>query len=168
MSRRIPEEPIYDKVKFECNVTEDEYTKIVEKTKEYIYDGDIFQAVLSRRFSSDYEGSVNSIHTVCYGQRIHTHTHTPMWTYEFGRCRNHEYLTGNFGSFREWAFNHIPGCRFKTAKEMDEKEDEALVEDLLSDEKELSEHNMLVDLGRNDLGRISELFGRSDQIQNDS
>ena len=40
----------------------------------------------------------------------------------------------------------------------DEKEDEALVEDLLSDEKELSEHNMLVDLGRNDLGRISE-FG---------
>ena len=41
---------------------------------------------------------------------------------------------------------------------IDEKEDEALVEDLLSDEKELSEHNMLVDLGRNDLGRISE-FG---------
>ena len=40
----------------------------------------------------------------------------------------------------------------------DEKEDEALVADLLSDEKELSEHNMLVDLGRNDLGRISE-FG---------
>ncbi len=39
----------------------------------------------------------------------------------------------------------------------DEKKDEALVEDLLSDEKELSEHNMLVDLGRNDLGRISSL-----------
>ena len=46
----------------------------------------------------------------------------------------------------------------KAQEAIDEKEDEALVEDLLSDEKELSEHNMLVDLGRNDLGRISE-FG---------
>lgn len=43
----------------------------------------------------------------------------------------------------------------------DEAEDEALVKDLLSDEKELSEHNMLVDLGRNDLGRIAE-FGTVD------
>ena len=43
----------------------------------------------------------------------------------------------------------------------DEAEDDALVKDLLSDEKELSEHNMLVDLGRNDLGRIAE-FGTVD------
>lgn len=60
----LPEEKAYDKVKFHCNVTEKEYADIVEKTREYIYDGDIFQAVLSRQFVSDYEG-VSSIPTGC-------------------------------------------------------------------------------------------------------
>ena len=55
---QIKEEPVYDKVNFTCNVTKEEYAEIVEKTREYIYDGDIFQAVLSRRFVSDYEGSL--------------------------------------------------------------------------------------------------------------
>ena len=55
---KLPEFPSYDKVKFECNVSEKEYEDIVEKTKEYIRDGDIFQAVISRRFVSPYEGSL--------------------------------------------------------------------------------------------------------------
>ena len=54
----LEDEPVYDKVQFECNVTEEEYAGMVEKTKDYIFDGDIFQAVISRRFTSDYEGSL--------------------------------------------------------------------------------------------------------------
>lgn len=150
---RIPEEPIYDKVKFECNVTEDEYTKIVEKTKEYIYDGDIFQAVLSRRFSSDYEGSLIHPYRV-----LRTTNPSPYMVYM--NLEDVEIMSTSpetlvrLENGRLITFS-VAGSR---PRGNDEKEDEALVEDLLSDEKELSEHNMLVDLGRNDLGRISE-FG---------
>lgn len=56
-----PEIPVIDaknKVEFTCNVSKEEYCKVVEKTKEYIVDGDIFQAVISRQFTSPYEGSL--------------------------------------------------------------------------------------------------------------
>ena len=54
-----PEIPVSSsKVNFTCNVTQEEYCKLVEKTKEYIIDGDIFQAVISRQFSTPYEGSL--------------------------------------------------------------------------------------------------------------
>lgn len=53
-----PEIPVSSsKVNFTCNVTQEEYCKLVEKTKEYIIDGDIFQAVISRQFSTPYEGT---------------------------------------------------------------------------------------------------------------
>ena len=150
---RIPEEPIYDKVKFECNVTEDEYTKIVEKTKEYIYDGDIFQAVLSRRFSSDYEGSLIHPYRV-----LRTTNPSPYMVYM--NLEDVEIMSTSPETLVRLENGRL--ITFPVAgsrpRGNDEKEDEALVEDLLSDEKELSEHNMLVDLGRNDLGRISE-FG---------
>ena len=54
-----PEIPVSSsKVNFTCNVTQEEDCKLVEKTKEYIIDGDIFQAVISRQFSTPYEGSL--------------------------------------------------------------------------------------------------------------
>lgn len=109
---RIPEEPIYDKVKFECNVTEDEYTKIVEKTKEYIYDGDIFQAVLSRRFSSDYEGSLIHPYRV-----LRTTNPSPYMVYM--NLEDVEIMSTSpetLVRLENGQFNHIPGCRFKTAR----------------------------------------------------
>lgn len=54
----IPEEPPFHKAEFTCNVTKEEYADMVERTKEYIREGDIFQAVISRRFASRYEGSL--------------------------------------------------------------------------------------------------------------
>lgn len=149
----IPEEPVYDKVDFKCNVTEEEYAQIVEKTREYIYDGDIFQAVLSRRFVSEYEGSLIHPYRV-----LRTTNPSPYMVYM--NMEDVEIMSTSPETLVRLQDGRL--VTFPVAgsrpRGKDEAEDEALVKDLMSDEKELSEHNMLVDLGRNDLGRISE-FG---------
>ncbi|MDY3909065.1 MAG: anthranilate synthase component I [Eubacterium sp.] len=149
----LPEEPVYDKVNFTCNVTKEEYTEIVEKTREYIFDGDIFQAVLSRRFVSDYEGSLINPYRV-----LRTTNPSPYMVYmnmddvEIMSTSPETLVRLQDGRLVTFP---VAGSR---PRGKDEEEDNALVEDLMADAKELSEHNMLVDLGRNDLGRISK-FG---------
>ncbi len=149
----IPEEPVYDRVNFQCNVTKEEYTQIVEKTREYIYDGDIFQAVLSRCFVSDYEGSLINPYRV-----LRTTNPSPYMVYmnledvEIMSTSPETLVRLQDGRLVTFP---VAGSR---SRGRTEEEDEALVKDLMSDAKELSEHNMLVDLGRNDLGRISD-FG---------
>ena len=139
------------KIDFTCNVSKEEYCKLVEKTKEYIVDGDIFQAVISRQFSSPYEGSLINPYRV-----LRTTNPSPYMVYmniddEEIMSTSPETLVrlenGRLTTFP------VAGSRPRGTTE---EEDKALEEDLLSDEKELSEHNMLVDLGRNDLGRISK------------
>lgn len=149
----LPEEPVYDKVDFRCNVSKEEYADIVEKTREYIFDGDIFQAVLSRRFVSDYKGSLINPYRV-----LRTTNPSPYMVYmnmddvELMSTSPETLVRLNDGRLVTFP---VAGSRPRGA---DEEEDEALIRDLMSDAKELSEHNMLVDLGRNDLGRISK-FG---------
>lgn len=149
----IPEEKPFEQVDFRCNVTKEEYAAIVEKTKEYIRDGDIFQAVISRRFVSDYEGSLINPYRV-----LRTTNPSPYMVYmnlddvEIMSTSPETLVRLQDGRLTTFP---VAGSR---PRGKDEKEDRALVEDLLQDEKELSEHNMLVDLGRNDLGRISK-FG---------
>lgn len=149
----LPEEPVYDKVNFQCNVSKEEYADIVEKTREYIFDGDIFQAVLSRRFVSDYKGSLINPYRV-----LRTTNPSPYMVYmnmddvELMSTSPETLVRLNDGRLVTFP---VAGSRPRGA---DEEEDEALIRDLMSDAKELSEHNMLVDLGRNDLGRISK-FG---------
>lgn len=149
----LPEEAPYDKVNFTCNVTKEEYADIVEKTKEYIYHGDIFQAVLSRRFVSDYEGSLVNPYRV-----LRTTNPSPYMVYmnmgDLEVMSTSPETLVRLGNGRLVTFP-VAGSRPRGSSE---EEDEALVADLLADEKELAEHNMLVDLGRNDLGRISK-FG---------
>ena len=139
------------KIDFTCNVSKEEYCKLVEKTKEYIVDGDIFQAVISRQFSSPYEGSLINPYRV-----LRTTNPSPYMVYmniddEEIMSTSPETLVrlenGRLTTFP------VAGSR---PRGLTEEEDQALEADLLSDEKELSEHNMLVDLGRNDLGRISK------------
>lgn len=60
----LPKQPCSEKVEFTCNVSKEEYCRVVEKTKEYIRDGDIFQAVISRQFVSSYEGSLMNAYRV--------------------------------------------------------------------------------------------------------
>lgn len=149
----LPEEPVYDKVHFTCNVTKEEYAEVVEKTREYIFDGDIFQAVISRRFVSDYEGSLINPYRV-----LRTTNPSPYMVYmnmddvEIMSTSPETLVRLQDGRLVTFP---VAGSR---PRGRDEREDEKLIQDLLQDEKELSEHNMLVDLGRNDLGRISK-FG---------
>ncbi len=142
---------IKSKPSFTCNVTREEYCRMVEKTKEYIVDGDIFQAVISRRFETEYKDHLLNAYRV-----LRTTNPSPYMVFMQNNdvqliSTSPETLVrlkdGKLSTFP------IAGSR---PRGRDKEEDEALEKELLSDEKELSEHNMLVDLGRNDLGRISE------------
>ncbi len=137
---------------FECNVTKEEFCANVEKTREHIQRGDIFQAVISRRFESDYSGSLLNAYRV-----LRTTNPSPYMVYmHFDDLEiagaSPETLVRLYNG-RLSTFPVAGSCpRGET-----ELEDKALEADLLSDEKELSEHNMLVDLARNDLGKISKI-----------
>ena len=141
-----------EKPQFTCNVTEEQYAEIVNKTREYIFDGDIFQAVQSRRFVSPYAGSLLPAYRV-----LRTTNPSPYMVFlsidgDEIMCSSPETLVrlqdGRLTTFP------VAGSRPRGATPA---EDKALEAELLADEKELSEHNMLVDLGRNDLGRVSEI-----------
>lgn len=149
----IEKEKTVENIDFRCNVSKEEYCKTIERTKEYILDGDIFQAVISRRFESPYDGSLINPYRV-----LRTTNPSPYMVYmnlgeEEIMSTSPETLVrlenGRLTTFP------VAGSR---PRGVTEEEDDAFVKDLLADEKELSEHNMLVDLGRNDLGRISN-FG---------
>ena len=154
---RNTEVPAVPKVKenihFTCNVSKEEYCRIVEKTKEYIKDGDIFQAVISRQFTSPMKGSLLNAYRV-----LRTTNPSPYMVYfHFDDQELMSTSPETLVRLQDGRLTTFPvagsRARGKTAEE-----DEALERELLGDEKELSEHNMLVDLGRNDLGRISR-FG---------
>lgn len=147
------DEPVYENVNFNCNVTKEEYAAVVEKTREYIHDGDIFQAVISRRFVSDYEGSLINPYRV-----LRTTNPSPYMVYM--NMEDVEIMSTSpetLVRLQDGRLTTFPVAGSRP-RGRDEKEDRELIEDLLGDAKELSEHNMLVDLGRNDLGRISK-FG---------
>lgn len=143
-----------NKPEFTCNVTKEEYCKMVEKTKDYIVNGDIFQAVISRRFTTEYKDNLLNAYRV-----LRTTNPSPYMVFMQNDdvqliSTSPETLVrlkdGKLTTFP------IAGSR---PRGKDKDEDDALEKELLSDEKELSEHNMLVDLARNDVGKISEYAG---------
>ena len=130
----------------------EQYADIVEKTREYIFDGDIFQAVQSRQFSSPYADSLLSAYRV-----LRTTNPSPYMVFlsidgDEIMCSSPETLV-RLDNGRLTTFP-VAGSR---PRGKTPEEDKALENELLADEKELSEHNMLVDLGRNDLGRVSKI-----------
>lgn len=149
---QLPPQQVTEQPRFTCNVTEAQYAEIVNKTREYIFDGDIFQAVQSRRFVSPYAGSLLPAYRV-----LRTTNPSPYMVFlsidgDEIMCSSPETLVrlqdGRLTTFP------VAGSRPRGATPA---EDKALERELLADEKELSEHNMLVDLGRNDLGRVSRI-----------
>lgn len=150
-SSPLPELKGRMKSDFECNVSENEYCNIVEKTKEYIRDGDIFQAVISRKFTCKYDGSLINAYRV-----LRTINPSPYMVYM--NIDDDEIISTSpetLVRLQNGRLYTFPVAGSRPRGKTDE-EDIALEKSLLSDEKELSEHNMLVDLGRNDLGRISK------------
>ncbi len=132
--------------------SEERYCAMVEKAKEHIREGDIFQVVLSNKLEAGFEGSLFDTYRV-----LRTINPSPYMFYFSGD-------TEVAGASPETLVKLVDGVlhTFPLAgtrpRGKDEDEDQRLIEDLLSDPKELAEHDMLVDLGRNDIGKVSK-FG---------
>ena len=132
--------------------SKEEYMQMVKKAKRHLKDGDIFQIVLSNRLEADYEGSL-------------------LESYRHLRCLNPSPYLFYFSSkdlelagaspetlvkLEDGVLQTFPlaGTRKRGATE---EEDKRIAMELLQDEKEVSEHDMLVDLGRNDIGKIAKV-----------
>ena len=141
-----------EKPSFVCSVSKEEFCGTVEKDKGVYSGRDIFQAVISRQFTSSYEGSLLNAYRV-----LRTTNPSPYMVYM--NIDQDEIIST---SRKHWsalktASYYLSGSRFP-AQEPGTRRTEGWRKKLLADEKRLSEHNMLVDLGRNDIGRIAE-FG---------
>ncbi len=144
------ERPCRENVHFTCNVSKEEYCRMVEKTKKYIRAGDIFQAVISRRFQSPYKGSLLN----AYRKLRTTNPSSYMVYMHIGETEIMSVSPETLVRLDAGRLTTFPVAGSRPRGKT-QKEDEALERELLADEKELAEHNMLVDLGRNDLGKIS-------------
>ena len=132
--------------------TADEYADMVKKAKHYIHEGDIFQVVLSNPLRAKARGSLFDTYRI-----LRSSNPSPYMFYfssddiEIAGASPEtlvKVVDGKASTFP------LAGTR---PRGKDEAEDKALEQELLADEKELAEHNMLVDLGRNDMGKISEI-----------
>ena len=131
----------------------DEYCAMVEKAKHYIYEGDIFQVVLSNRLDADFEGSLLDAYRVLRA----TNPSPYMFYFSSDDMEVAGASPETLVKLEHGTLHTFPLAGTRPRGKTDE-EDKQLERELLADEKELSEHNMLVDLGRNDLGKISK-FG---------
>ena len=134
------------------NLTKEEYKSAVKKAKAYIKQGDIFQVVPSQRWTQSFSYSPFSL----YRSLRRTNPSPFMFFFNFGNFQvigaSPEILVRVFGN--EVTIRPIAGTRPRGATP---EEDKALEEDLLADKKELAEHLMLLDLGRNDIGRVAKI-----------
>ena len=145
--------PKTGKLKINCSVTKKQFVRTVEKIKEYIMAGDVFQTVPSLRL--ELEPGVDPLNVYRALRRVNPSPY--MYFLRMGEMTilgsSPEMLVRVTGKKLE--YRPIAGTR-KRGK--DEAEDLKLEDELRHDEKERAEHVMLVDLGRNDVGRVSE-FG---------
>ncbi|PWH15245.1 MAG: anthranilate synthase component I [Anaerolineae bacterium] len=143
-------------VEFLSNLTRAEYEQAVRVAKEHIAAGDIFQVVLSQRLSRSTESDPFDIYRAL--RRLNPSPY--MYFFDFGDLQGKPfYIIGASPEIfvrlegRKASLRPIAGTRPRGA---DRAADEALAAELLADPKERAEHIMLVDLGRNDLGRVCE------------
>ena len=139
-----PITPLFDKEQF-CGM--------VNRAKEYIREGDIFQIVLSNRLSAPFEGSLFNTYRI-----LRTINPSPYMFYFSGIDVEAAGASPETLVKLEDGVLHTFPLAGTRPRGKDEQEDQRLETELMEDEKELAEHNMLVDLGRNDLGKISR-FG---------
>jgi anthranilate synthase component 1 len=133
------------------NFEKDDYLKSVAKAKEYIAAGDIFQVVLSQRFEVDLKTPPFEIYRALRIVNPSPYMYYLKMPDTTIVGSSPEMLVKIQG--KEAAYRPIAGTR---PRGTGDAEDEALAKELLADEKERAEHIMLVDLGRNDLGRVSK------------
>jgi len=131
----------------------DQFCGMVEQAKQYIREGDIFQIVLSNRLSAPFEGSLLNTYRM-----LRTINPSPYMFYFSGTDVEVAGASPETLVKLENGILHTFPLAGTRPRGKTNEEDRALSQELLADEKELAEHNMLVDLGRNDLGKISR-FG---------
>jgi anthranilate synthase component 1 len=131
------------------NMNKEKFSSIVNKAKQYIHDGDIFQVVLSRKFAFETSGdnltlykTLRKLNPSPYMYHLKQDAKTIIGASPEMLVRITDEKVETFP---------IAGTRKITD---DEEKNKALSDELITDEKELAEHTMLVDLGRNDIGRV--------------
>ena len=133
------------------NLNKEKFEKIVNKAKEYVRSGDVFQVVLSRKFSFEGKGDYLKVY-----EKLRKLNPSP---YMFHLKMNNNTIIGSSPEMllrvtgKDIETFPIAGTRKITE---DEEKNEKLKNELQNDEKELAEHTMLVDLGRNDIGRVCD------------
>lgn len=141
-----------ERLEVTSNTSPDEYAQMVARAKEYIKAGDIFQVVLSQRFEADFRLPA----TALYRALRRTNPSPYMYFLDFGGFQ----VAGSSPEILvkvqhgQVTIRPIAGTRKRGATPTRDKE---LAEELLSDPKELAEHLMLLDLGRNDVGRVARI-----------
>ena len=150
------EQRVVQTSKTRSNMTQGKYEDMVRDAKEHIVAGDIFQVVLSQRFSR--ETNVEPFDVYRAVRRLNPSPY--MFFFDFGLVDNEPlFIVGSSPEMfvrlegRTASLRPIAGTRPRGA---DSDADAALAQELLADPKERAEHVMLVDLGRNDLGRVCE------------
>jgi len=133
------------------NLNKDEFEKIVRKAKEYVHSGDVFQVVLSRKFSFEGKGDYLKVY-----EKLRRLNPSP---YMFHLKMDDSTIIGSSPEMllrvtgKDIETFPIAGTRKITDNQ---DENEKMRAELINDEKELAEHTMLVDLGRNDIGRVCD------------
>jgi anthranilate synthase component I len=150
-TQRIATYPFVQQSRETSNVTDEEFMQLVELGKQHCYRGDVFQLVLSRRFSTGFRGDEFNVY-----RALRSINPSPyLFYFDFGNFKL-------FGSSPEAQIQiskgkasifPIAGTFRRTGND---QEDLALAEKLAADEKENAEHIMLVDLARNDMSRHAE------------
>ena len=131
------------------NLDKSKFIKIVDNAKKYIHDGDIFQVVLSRRFNFEAKGDHLKVYKILRSMNPSPYLYHMKMNDKTIIGASPEMLLRVTGDIVETF--PIAGTRKITD---DETQNEQLKQEMLNDEKELAEHTMLVDLGRNDIGRV--------------
>ena len=138
-------------LQFSNHIEKEVFMEMVDQAKKLIREGDMFQCVLSQRFSADFEGD-----PLDYYRNLRvTNPSNYLYFYDFGDYQIIGASPESLVSVKkgEVTTNPIAGTRPRGATE---EEDQALAHELLHDIKETAEHRMLVDLGRNDIGKIAQ------------
>ena len=157
LNRDIPKKSLFKKNKkltldFKSNYTKKEYFNIVDKAKDYIIKGDIFQVVPSQRLKTDYNLSAQTLYRSL--RRLNPSPFLVNLNFNnFGLVASSPEILVRLRE-NNITIRPIAGTR-KRGKTINE--DITLSKDLLNDEKEIAEHLMLLDLGRNDVGKVAKI-----------
>mgnify|MGYP000296272114 CR=1 FL=1 len=136
---------------FKPHIAPQKFEEMVETARDLIRNGDMFQCVLSQRFSADFSGK-----PLDYYRNLRvTNPSNYLYFYDFGEYQIIGASPESLVSVKDRVVttNPIAGTR---PRGIDEEADRQLAADLTGDPKEVAEHRMLVDLGRNDIGRIAQ------------